>query len=163
MYHKIIRFIIFICPENTCNSISLIFGSKLLHSLIDIILKNLGPTARSFWARAPVNFWHTLKKKKYFNTFKKAFNKCFTCTYYSRNYQKKYLGTWRLILEAGQIQVYRSHSNIPSCMSKCRFSMIRISILTSNQYITTWRLLVSDPGGWSAPSRGSDIIFDIKI
>ena len=47
-----------------CNSISLIFGLQLLHSLIDIILKNLGPTARSSWARAPVIFWHTLKKIK---------------------------------------------------------------------------------------------------
>ena len=64
MYHKIIRFIIFISPENTCNSIFLILGINLLHSLIDIILENLGPTARSFWARAPVIFWHTLKKIK---------------------------------------------------------------------------------------------------
>ena len=64
VYHKIIRFIIFISPENTCNSIFLIFGINLLHSFIDIILENLGITARSFWARAPVIFWHTLKKIK---------------------------------------------------------------------------------------------------
>ena len=98
------------------------------------------------------------KKIKYYNTFKKAYVHIILGII-----KKKYLGTWRLILEAGQIQVYRSHSNIPSCMSKCRFSMIRISILTSKQYMTTWRLLVSDPGGWSAPSRVSDIIFDVKI
>ena len=41
--------------------------------------------------------------------------------------------------------------------------MIRISILASKQNMTTWRLLVSDPRGWSAPSRWSDIIFDVKI
>ena len=48
VYYKIIKFITFIAPENMCNFISLIFSLKLLHSLIDIILKDLDPTARSF-------------------------------------------------------------------------------------------------------------------
>jgi hypothetical protein len=37
----------------------------------------------------------------------------------------------RLILEAGQIQIWISNPDMSSCMSKCKFFRVRISILTS--------------------------------
>ena len=36
-----------------------------------------------------------------------------------------------MILEASQVQIWRSNSIIPLCMSKCMFARVRISILTS--------------------------------
>ena len=40
-------------------------------------------------------------------------------------------GRWSLILEASQVQLHMSYSNMPSCMTKCRDLKVRISFLTS--------------------------------
>ena len=57
-------------------------------------------------------------------------------------------GHQRLILEAGQVQIQRSKSDMSSCMSKFRFFRVRISILTSKIISGTWRPLEADPGSW---------------
>jgi hypothetical protein len=51
---------------------------------------------------------------------------------------KKYLTSWRpLEADPGgcQLQIKRSNSNMPSCMSKCRFVRVKISILTEKNNI----------------------------
>jgi hypothetical protein len=40
-------------------------------------------------------------------------------------------GHLRLILEAGQVQIWSSNSDMSSCMSNYRFFRVKISILTS--------------------------------
>ena len=60
-------------------------------------------------------------------------------------------GTWRLILEASQVQIGRLHLGMLSCMSKYRFVGVRILILISKVMSGTRRPLEADPGGlqWS--------------
>ena len=59
-------------------------------------------------------------------------------------------GRWRLILEARQVQIQMSYSNMPSCMTKCRFLKVRISFLTS-KIISGY---LEAAGGWSwRPAR----------
>ena len=62
-------------------------------------------------------------------------------------------GTWRLILEASQVQIGSFHLGMPSCMSKCRFVRVRISILTLKIIDGTWGLLEVDLGGQQDTDR----------
>ena len=39
--------------------------------------------------------------------------------------------------------IHKGHTPSYNNMSKCRFSMIRISIFTSKQYITTWIIIMN--------------------
>ena len=66
-------------------------------------------------------------------------------------------GSWRLILEAIQVQIERSHLGMLSCMSKYRFFGVRISNLISKIMSSTRRLLEADPGGLPWPGRGRKV------
>ena len=58
-------------------------------------------------------------------------NVCLFGSGFQFSHKKWYQATWRLFLEASQVQIWRSNSNIPLCISKYRFVRGRISILTS--------------------------------
>ena len=69
------------------------------------------------------------------------------------SYVKIMTGTWRLLLEASQIQIGRSHLGMFTCMFKYRFFRLSISFLKSKIIDRIWSPLEVDPGGQQDTDR----------
>ena len=109
--------------------INIYFTEKIFFWNLDNLEAAPGRPAPELAVKTPKWLFYSLKliffwQKKYQNNI-----------LYYRGHLKANLnlpgGRWRLILEASQVQIQMSYSNMPSCMSKCRFLRVRILIFTS--------------------------------